>query len=368
VMKSLRSRQTKSFGRFLLGFPMLAALLAGCGTGAANSSWPGLLVREDTAYLADNNHVAAVNIADGSMRWQYPVKGKMEATLMFYSDPIMDSQGKLAIGSYDGSVVRLNPATGDLLWRNADNKKRIIAPVLEGPDGKYYVSPEGADLTVLNPEDGKAIGTIPLDGGSSWGMMAANGERIFAATLEHKVIALTVSSGQRNWTRDMGAPMAGGISLVDGRLYLGTFDNKALSLDAQTGDTVWEIATKGWVWQPPVVKGDIAYLVDLSGTLQAVSVADGKPLWSVTLDGPAQVAPVVDDTAVYIGQSSGKVRAFSAVDGKPLWEFMLEGNVYGSMQMSGDRLLVAVMGSKYQLVSMLRSSGAIQWTFLQPTD
>jgi outer membrane protein assembly factor BamB len=359
------------FRRRLLILPVLALLLAGCGTGALNTSWPGLLVQGDTAYLAFNNHISAVNLADGAMRWQYPAKGKMEATLNFYSDPILDSSGKLVTGAYDGSVVQLDPANGNLVWRNTDNKKRILAPVLEGPDGKYYVSPEDAGLAILNPADGAGAGTIPLDGGaSSWGVMAADDETLFVATLDHKLIALNVATGKQTWMVDLGVPVAGGVRLLDGTLYLGTFDDKALAVDARTGDTIWEVTTKTWVWQPPVVQDGTAYIVDISGALMAVNAADGKTVWSATLDGPVQAALVVDTEtgAVFVGQKSGKVRAFSAADGKPIWEVPLTGAIYGTLQISGGRLLVPMMGGEYQLVSLLASSGATQWSYKQPTE
>lgn len=368
IISVMRSRlQRLPFRRMLL-LPVLAVLLSSCAGGPANSSWPGLAVQDGVAYLAINNHVSAVDLSSGQMKWQYPPKGKLEPTLLFYSNPLLDSKGKLVAGSYDGSILQLDLATGNLVWRNTDNKKQILGSILEGPDGNYYLSPENAGLLVVHPADGSTVRSISLDGGSVWGVMAADSERVYAATLEHKLFAIRVKDGVIEWTRDLETSVAGGVSLIDGKLYLGTFSNKALALAAADGDTIWEVPAKGWVWQPPVVDGNIAYIVDVIGTLQAVSLNDGKVIWTVALEGAVQAPLVVADGTLYVGLQSGKVRAFSTTDGHSLWEQTLEGNVYGSLQVEGDRLLLTVLGAKYQLASLIRSSGAIQWTYAQPTE
>jgi outer membrane protein assembly factor BamB len=369
VKKILSHTGKASPRRGLVILAALAFLLAGCGVGPL--SWPGLLVDGDTAYLAFSNHISAVNLADGSMLWQYPAKDKKDAALQFYSDPILDSDGNLVAGSYDGSIVKVDTSTGNLVWRNTDNKHRIIAPVLQGPDGKYYFSPEDAGLAVLQSDDGADAGQITLDGGaSSWGVMAAEGENIVVATLEHKVISWHVTAGEADWIVDLGAPIAGGIRLEDGTLYLGTFNNNAVALDPGDGSTIWEVPTKAWVWQPPVVQDGVAYILDVAGNLTAVNAADGSVIWTAALDGPSQASPVVDAETgiVYVGQTSGKVRAFSIADGKSIWEVELSGPVYGTLQISGDRLLVPVLGGEYHFASLLKTSGAKQWTYTQPTD
>jgi outer membrane protein assembly factor BamB len=347
---------------------VVAVLLAGCATGPANSSWPGLAIQGEVAYLAFNNHISAVNTVSGQMIWQYPPKGQIDSKLLLYGDPLLDSKGRLAVGSYDGSVLQLDPNTGNIVWRATENKKRIIAPLVEGPDGNYYVAPDEGGLIVLDPAGGSTVRTIPLEGGSTWGEMAVDGENVYVATLEHKLFAIRAADGQIEWTRDLGDSVAGGVRILDGKLFLGTFGNKALVLDGATGNTLWEVATKGWVWQPPVLDADTAYIVDVTGTLQAVSRADGKILWTVPLGASVQTAPVVADGVVFVGMLDGKVRAISAADGAPKWEQKLEGTLYGAMRADGDRLLLTVYGGKYQLVSLLKASGAIQWTYAQPTE
>lgn len=62
----------------------MAFVLSGCtGTGIA-TSWPGILVHEDTIYTAYGQGVYAISAANGSLVWRYPEKaGKVS----FYATP-----------------------------------------------------------------------------------------------------------------------------------------------------------------------------------------------------------------------------------------------------------------------------------------
>ncbi|MBN1440472.1 MAG: PQQ-binding-like beta-propeller repeat protein [Anaerolineales bacterium] len=350
--------------------PRLAAaalplLLAACAGGAPNQSWAGLAVRGDLAYLAHNYHISAVNLSSGEMVWKYPEE--VDAKTLFYGDPLIDSQGYLVAGAYNGAVVKLNAETGTPVWKAEGDGEKIIAPIAEGPDGEYYVSSESGDLRVLGGSDGALIKRIPLDKMTSWGPMAVNGERIYIATIEHKVMAVNFESGAAEWTVDLGAAIAGGVNLVDGKLVVGTFTDRIYALDPQTGATLWEAAAEGWVWQAPISDGETVFAADLGGALRALALADGSPLWSVQVGAPVQAGPAAQEGQVFAGTSKGTVRAYSIEAGAPVWEQTVEGAVHGSLRLSGGKLLVVVSGAKYQLAALNPESGVIVWTYAEPT-
>src|SRR5574341_2699026 len=60
----------------------LSLSLSACAGGAATaaSSWPGLTVDGETAYLAYNQHVYAINVADGKEKWRFPPEASNKRT------------------------------------------------------------------------------------------------------------------------------------------------------------------------------------------------------------------------------------------------------------------------------------------------
>lgn len=343
---------------------LLAGLLAACSGGSPNQSWAGLAVKDDLVFVAHNAFIAAVHLDTGQQAWQYPEKADLAN--LFYADPLIDSKGNLVAGAYNGSVVKLNSATGALIWRMEGDKEKIIAPIAEGPDGAYYASSETGDLLVIDPEKGSITKRIKLGKASSWGTMAVNGGRLYIATIEHKVLAVNFASGNVDWSVDVGAAVAGGVNLVDGKLVVGTFADKVIALDPQTGDKLWEAQTDGWVWQAPVVSGESLFAADLGGVLRALALADGSTLWSAKLTAAVQAGPVVEGEAVFAGESKGIVRSYSAAEGTQNWEQKLEGGVYGNLRLAGGKLLAVVSGTKYQLAALDPETGAIVWTYTEP--
>jgi outer membrane protein assembly factor BamB len=339
-------------------------MLAACSGGAANQSWSGLALKGDLAYVAHNTFVSAVNLASGQKAWQYPEKA--DTKILFYGDPLVDSKGGLVVAAYNGSVVKLDPASGALKWTHDGDGSKIIAPLLEGPDGNYYASSESGDLLIIDSQTGALKSKIHLGKATAWGSMAADAQRIYVATIEHKVYAVNFQSGKTDWSATLGASIAGGATLADGKLLVGTFAGKVIALDAQTGKTLWEAKTDDWVWQAPVAAGDSVFAADLGGTLRALATADGAPRWSKKLEAPIQAAPAVDGGLVFIGTTAGTVRAYSAADGTQKWEQTLAGGVFGNLRVFGGKLLIVVNSTKYQLAALAPDTGSIVWTYVEP--
>ena len=339
--------------------------LAACSAAAANQSWPGLVFQGTMGYVAHNHFVSAVNLATGQKAWQYPAKA--DTKLLFYGDPLIDSKGDLVAATYNGSVFKLNAASGALEWKYDGDGEKIFAPLVEAPDGSYYASSESGDLLIFDPATGAVKNKVHLGKAVAWGAMAIDAQRLYIATIQHKVYAVEFQSGKIDWSVDAGGAVAGGVTLSGGKLYVGTFTGQVLALDAQTGKTLWTAKADGWVWQAPVAAGDTIFATDLKGTLRALSAADGSPAWNKSLGGPVQAAPAVDGGTVYIGTTGGIVRAYSAADGTQKWEQTITGGVFGTLRAFSGKLYITISGTKYQLAELAPDTGAIVWTYLEPS-
>jgi outer membrane protein assembly factor BamB len=69
---------------------------------------------------------------------------------------------------------------------------------------------------------------------------------------------------------------------------------------------------------------------------------------------------------VFAGTSKGVARAYSAASGVKVWEQTVEGAIYGNLRLAGDKLLVVVSGTKYQLAALNPENGSILWTYVEP--
>ncbi len=78
----------------------------------------------------------------------------------------------------------------------------------------------------------------------------------------------------------MGLQNRGGVSsspvVADGKVYVGSQDNKVYCLDASNGDLVWNYTTDDLVVSRPDVANGIVYVGGWDGKLYALDALDGE--------------------------------------------------------------------------------------------
>ena len=117
---------------------ILAISLSACV--GVQTDWPGLSADEQSAYVAFNNHVYAVNLDDGTQKWRYPVE--QDNTKTFFASPALSPDGQLIVGGYDSVLYSLNPETGGPTnWNFPDAENRYIASALATEEGELRLPP-----------------------------------------------------------------------------------------------------------------------------------------------------------------------------------------------------------------------------------
>ena len=167
------------------------------------------------------------------------------------------------------------------------------------------------------------------------GMPAVRGDRAYALSTDHHVIALSLEDGTEAWRRSTGESgwITEGFRVVvaDHAVIAGDWDLYAY--DADSGHRLWEFHPStgygpggflGQAWGGRVFTGSP------SGSIYAVDAATGREAWRapVATDGQTSVfEPVTDGTVVVAGYTvftapnTGGVVAVDAGTGKERWRF-----------------------------------------------
>ncbi len=120
---------------------LFSLAFAGCrGSGAVASSWPGITVDGDNAYVAFNQAVYTLDLEnDGRVRETMPGNaGDLRPrNPMFYHAPVLLDESTLLVGSYNNRMFTINLNTGnaDDFFISARNRW-IAQPLLA--DGTIY--------------------------------------------------------------------------------------------------------------------------------------------------------------------------------------------------------------------------------------
>jgi outer membrane assembly lipoprotein YfgL len=234
----------------------------------------------------------------------------------------------VTLASSDGTVVALDGASGQDLWR-ASAGSAIAAGA--GTDGRYAaVVTRDNDLVVM--EQGRPLWREPL-GAAVFTSPLVAGARVFVSGADRSISAFDAQTGRRLWnyTRPGEQALAlrqAGVLLAVGDTLVGGMSGRLIGLDPRTGAVRWDVA----IANPRGTK-DVERLVDLVGSVSregdvvcarafqaavgCVNAARGNLLWSKPANGSEGVHG--DASSVFGAEGDGRVTAWRRSDGERSW-------------------------------------------------
>ena len=351
----------------IASFILLAISLSACTSGDVASSWPGLTVdaNTNTAYLAYNQYIYAIDLTTGMQLWKYPEKGK--GGQVFYAAPVQTSDGQLIFGSYNHTLFSLNPKNGFANSWTFKAKHRIIASPL-ATENAIYVPVADGKLYALDANL-REIWSTPFSAkGAIWAQPAPDGECncIFVASMDHRLYAVDTRTGATIWERDLGGALVGTpASSPDGKLYIGSFGSEMFTIDKKTGTVIGTpFKTEGWVWAGPALADGLLYFGDLKGNFYVLNTQDGTSS-STPLTGAILSTPLVISDTVYVTTEAGYLYIMDK-NGKPTTPpITIKGKLQAPPVVYKDLILVTPVGSDSYLIA-LDASGKTVWAFPTP--
>ena len=204
-----------------------------------------------------------------------------------------------------------------------------------------------------------------------WSSPAVVDGVVFVGSYDGNVYALEAASGARLWQRRTGGGIWSSPAVVDGVVFVGSDDGELYELNASTGATLWTYATGGPLDSSPAVVNGVVYVGASSGTVYALDASTGAKLWSHDTGGDFVFSsPAVADGVVYVGADllgdrpaphPGSLYALDASTGAQIWKLSLNREVDASPAVAAGMVYVGSFdGSVYALNA---STGAGVWSY-----
>src|SRR5690554_795359 len=114
----------------------------------------------------------------------------------------------------------------------------------------------------------------------------------------------------------------------------------------------------------PVIEGELIYVVDHRGRLQALDHRTGKQRWRRNLKEPLAGGIGLGQNKLLLGNDSGEVIALSANDGQELWRRALSGEVLSQPAIGGGVVAVTTMDGRLTVLDA--DTGAQLWSYDSP--
>ena len=143
---------------------------------------------------------------------------------------------------------------------------------------------------------------------------AVDGQTIYAASAEGRVMAMQRETGEVLWKKDLDLPISGAVGVGNGMVLLGTLRGDVIALDSGSGEQKWRAKVSSEVLAAPATNGDVVVVQTQDDKLIGFDAATGNQRWIyegtvpvLTLRGTG--APLIAGRLALAGLASGKVVA-----------------------------------------------------------
>ena len=220
------------------------------------------------------------------------------------------------------------------LWsaRAGDADRFTFEPALA--EGAVFTAARDGTVTRLDAASGHTVWRVsagtPLSGG-----VGTDG-RVVAVANEHgEVIALDAAKGERRWNTRVSSEVIAAPAVAGDLVLVRSIDNRVFAFDAKDGKRRWlyQRAASSLIIRAPsgiAVDGETAFVGFAGGKLTALSLANGGVRWEATVALPKggteleRVADVVGDPVVQgrevcAATYQGRVGCYETASGRQVW-------------------------------------------------
>ena len=363
-----------------------ALALTGCGSLGNLFDWSG----DDPVLEGERIPIMATS-AD------FAADPQLQETEFALPPPMAVEEWPLPAWSVTNKITHLQ-ATGSLqpVWQVNAGKgtdwKSILTASPIVADGKVFVLDAMGHVYVFDSATGAALWNRSLappeedDPERSYGggLAFADG-RLYATTGFRRAMALNADNGQEIWNIQTDTPIHSAPTVADGRVYVITQENQLLVLNADNGAVLWEhrgIAEPAALAASTnaAVAGDTVIVPYSSGELYALRTDNGAPYWGDQLTRTGNVTaltvlndiagrPVIDDDMVFAVSHSGTLVGINMRTGGRAWT----RNVPGIQTPLAVGDYVYMVSTQGYVLCIQREDGRIRWVtqlpaFADPDD
>ncbi len=277
--------------------------------------WPGAQAIDGRAaldatsvYFLDTKfNLVALDRARGTLRWRVPLHNEFLAGRSAPDNPTFNHRaatpllldGTLYIGSSDGGVYAVDPASGNTLWRHDAGAAVYSGIGAVDADTLAFGTMDGA-VVLLDRHNRRELLRTKTGGGVVTTPVVV-GDRVIAGSRDYQLYAFNRRDGTVAWRYSYWFSWIESTpALRDGLLYIGASDYARVSaIDPATGRARWSTIVRGMDWGTPLVTERHVFIgtvnQNIPGTLirheaglAKLDRATGAVIWRLVLPEAAE--------------------------------------------------------------------------------
>ncbi|MBL8793347.1 MAG: PQQ-binding-like beta-propeller repeat protein [Planctomycetia bacterium] len=187
---------------------------------------------------------------------------------------------------------------------------------------------------------------------------------VYVGSYDEHLYALDLATGKEKWKFKAG-PIKAAVGVRAGLVYVGNIDGDFFCVAADTGKEKWRYKTEGEISSGANFAGDNVLFGSGDEHLYCLG-PDGKLVWKYKVPGgPVNGSPAVVGDRTFAAGCDSNLHVIDLKQGKQLAKVDLGGQVGASAAVHGDRIYVGTMSSN-QVLAIDWKKAEIAWQFEAP--
>ena len=149
--------------------------------------------------------------------------------------------------------------------------------------------------------------------------------------------------------------------VVDGVVYVGSYDNNLYALDARNGRFLWKYPTEGGIAATPCVWKDRVLIGSEDRLLYAITVATGRILWTCPTEGRIRSSARAEYEHAFFGSDDRRLYAVNAHSGRVVWRFEATDAIRSTPAIGDEMVYVGSEDGHLYAVDL--QTGRQRWKF-----
>ncbi len=204
---------------------------------------------------------------------------------------------------------------------------------------------------------------------------AIDGGIVFAASHKGEVLAVSLDTGRRVWSKNLKMPLSAGPSAGAGLVLVCSGKGALVALDAASGRELWRTHVNSELLSAPAISDEILVMRSVDGRLHGLDTHSGKELWSVEQQVPrlslrGTATPIIAKEVAISGFDNGKVMAVSLHTADTVWDTALASphgrteldrlvDIDSAVRAAGDNVFATGFQGRTAMLAL--DSGQIWW-------
>ncbi|MGA3398237.1 MAG: PQQ-binding-like beta-propeller repeat protein [Acetobacteraceae bacterium] len=284
------------------------------------------------------------------------------------------------MGHLAANPVLAQAWAGDIGAGGGYRHKILAQPVVA--NGLVYAMDADAVVSAFALANGARVWQVDTkdkdaDSTNVGGGLAVAGDTLYAVNGLADLVALDAAKGTQKWRISIGAPGRSAPTVVEGRLFLTTIEDKLLALAADDGHRIWTYqavaATPSVLGRPaPAFANGLIVAGFSSGELACLRAESGNVVWTDNLGGVAagtsadfsaiRGRPAISNGRVIATGMGGLTLALDLPTGRRLWERAVGGE--DSPWVAGDWVFMVALSQ--DLTAINAADGRVAWVAALP--